>query len=114
MRWSKTMIPTMKEIPSDAEIPSHQLMLRAGLVRQVMAGAYAYLPLGLRSLKKAEAIIREEMNRADAVELQLSALTPIDIWEKTGRREAFGDVLIQFEVRRGDRKVQMALGPTHE
>ncbi len=114
MRWSKTMIPTMKEIPSDAEIPSHQLMLRAGLVRQVMAGAYAYLPLGLRSLKKAEAIIREEMNRADAVELQLSALTPIDIWEKTGRREAFGDVLIQFEVRRGDRKVQMVLGPTHE
>jgi len=112
--WSKTFIPTMKEIPADAEIPSHQLMLRAGLVRQVMAGAYSYLPLGLRALRKAEAIVREEMDQAGAIELLMSALTPIDLWEKTGRREAFGDVLIHFEVKRGNRSVHLALGPTHE
>ncbi|MFM8580317.1 MAG: proline--tRNA ligase, partial [Planctomycetaceae bacterium] len=64
MRWTKTFIPTMKEIPSDAEIPSHQLMLRAGLIRQLMAGAYTYLPLGWRAVRKAEAIVREEMDRA--------------------------------------------------
>ena len=114
MRWSKTFIPTMKEVPADAEIPSHQLMLRAGLIRQVMAGAYTYLPLGLRALRKAEQIVREEMDAAGAIELQMSALTPIDLWERTGRREAFGDVLINFEVRRGDRHVHLALGPTHE
>jgi prolyl-tRNA synthetase len=114
MRWTQTLIPTMKETPEGAEIPSHVLMLRAGLISQVMAGAYTYLPLGLRSLKKAERIVREEMNAAGAVELLMSALTPIALWEQTGRVEAFGDVLIQFAVRRQNRKVQMALGPTHE
>lgn len=114
MRWTHTLIPTMKETPEGAEIPSHVLMLRAGLISQVMAGAYTYLPLGLRSLKKAERIVREEMNAAGAVELLMSALTPISLWEQTGRVEAFGDVLIQFAVRRQNRKVQMALGPTHE
>ena len=114
MRWSKTFIPTMKEIPSDAEIPSHQLMLRAGLIRQLMAGAYTYLPLGLRALRKAEQIVREEMDKAGAVEILMPALTPIDLFERTGRREAFGNVLINFEVKRGDRRVHMALGPTHE
>ena len=64
MRWSQTLIPTLKEIPSDAEVPSHQLMLRAGLIKQLMAGAYSYLPLGYRALRKAEAIVREEMERA--------------------------------------------------
>jgi len=114
MRWSQTLIPTMKETPEGAEIPSHVLMLRAGLVGQVMAGAYTYLPLGLRALRKAEAIVREEMDAAGAVELLMPALTPIGLWERTGRVEAFGDVLIQFAVRRANRKVQMALGPTHE
>ena len=114
MRWSKTFIPTMKEVPSDAEIPSHQLMLRAGLIRQLMAGAYTYLPLGWRSIRKAEAIIREEMERAGAVELFMPALQPIDLFERTGRKEAFGNVLIKFDVQRGDRKVHLALGPTHE
>ena len=114
MRWSQTLIPTMKETPEGAEIPSHVLMLRAGLVGQVMAGAYTYLPLGLRALRKAEAIVRQEMDAAGAVELLMPALTPIALWERTGRVEAFGDVLIQFAVRRGNRKVQMALGPTHE
>src|SRR4249920_1447862 len=94
----------MKENPSDAEIPSHQLMLRAGLIRQLMAGAYTYLPLGWRSVRKAERIVREEMDRAGAIEL----------FERTGRKEAFGNVLINFHVQRGDRKVHLALGPTHE
>jgi prolyl-tRNA synthetase len=114
VRWSKTFIPTMKEIPSDAEIPSHQLMLRAGLIRQLMAGAYTYLPLGWRSVRKAEQIVREEMDRAGAIELFMPALQPIDLFEKTGRKEAFGNVLINFHVQRGDRKVHLALGPTHE
>lgn len=114
MRWSKTLIPTMKETPSDAEIPSHQLMLRAGLVRQLMAGAYTYLPLGWRAIRKVEAIVREEMDAAGAAEIFMPAIQPIELFEKTGRKEAFGDVLIQFEVKRGDRRIPMALGPTHE
>lgn len=114
MRWSQTLIPTMKEVPADAEIPSHQLMLRAGLIRQLMAGAYTYLPLGWRAVRKAEAIVREEMEAAGAAELFMPALQPIDLFERTGRREAFGSVLINFEIPRGDRKVHLALGPTHE
>jgi len=114
MRWSQTLIPTMKETPEGAEIPSHVLMLRAGLINQLMAGAYTYLPLGLRSLRKAERIVREEMDAAGAVELLMPALTPLSLWEQTGRVEAFGDVLIQFAVKRQNRKVPMALGPTHE
>ncbi len=114
MRWSQTFIPTMKEVPSDAEIPSHQLMLRAGLIRQLMAGAYTYLPLGYRALRKAEAIVRSEMDKAGAVELFMPALQPIDLFERTGRKAAFGNVLINFHLQRGDRKVHLALGPTHE
>lgn len=114
MRWSQTLIPTMKESPEGAEIPSHVLMLRAGLVGQLMAGAYSYLPLGLRALRKAERIVREEMDRAGAVELLMPALTPIGLWERTGRVEAFGNVLIQFKVRRQNKQVHLALGPTHE
>ncbi len=104
----------MKETPEGAEIPSHVLMLRAGLIGQLMAGAYTYLPLGLRSLRKAERIVREEMDRAGAVELLMPALTPISLWERTGRREAFGNVLMQFTVFRQGKKVPLALGPTHE
>jgi len=104
----------MKETSEGAEIPSHKLMLRAGLVGQLMAGAYTYLPLGLRALRKAETIVREEMDRAGAVELLMPALTPISLWERTGRLEAFGNVLIQFKVKRQNKQVHMALGPTHE
>jgi prolyl-tRNA synthetase len=114
VRWSQTFIPTMKETPADAEVPSHQLMLRAGLIRQLMAGAYTYLPLGLRVLHKAEAIVREEMDAAGGIEILMPALQPIDLFERTGRREAFGNVLINFPVRRGDRTLHLALGPTHE
>ena len=114
MRWSQSFMPTMKEVPSDAEVPSHQLMLRAGMIRQLMAGAYTYLPLGLRALKKAENIVREEMDAAGGIEILMPALQPIDLFERTGRKEAFGNVLINFHVRRGDRNIHMALGPTHE
>ena len=114
MLWSRSLIPTMKETPEGAEIPSHILMLRAGLVYQVMAGAYTYLPLGVRALKKAEAIVRRGMDTAGAVELLMPALTPIGLFEQSGRIHAFGDVLIKFEVKRQNRKVHMALGPTHE
>jgi len=114
VRWSKTFIPTTKATPADAEIPSHRLMLRAGLIRQVMSGSYTYLPLGWRAMRKAEAIVREEMERAGAIELFMPALQPIELFERTGRREAFGSVLINFKVPRGDRQVHMALGPTHE
>ncbi len=114
MRWTQTLIPTLKEIPSDAEVPSHQLMLRAGMINQVMAGAYTYLPLGWRSVRKAAEIVREEMEAAGASELFMPALSPIELWERTGRRENFGNVLIDLEIKRGNRKVHLALGPTHE
>ncbi|MBN2579927.1 MAG: proline--tRNA ligase [Pirellulales bacterium] len=114
MRWTQTFIPTMKETPEGAEIPSHVLMLRAGLINQVMAGAYTYLPLGLRSLRKAERIVREEMDAAGAVELAMPAMSPQHLWEQTGRVAAFGDVLVQTTLRRKDRKVSVVFGPTHE
>ena len=114
MLWTQTFIPTMKETPEGAEIPSHILMLRAGLVGQVMAGAYMYLPLGLRSLRKAEQIVRQEMDAAGAIELAMPAMSPTALWEQTGRVEAFGDVLVTFSLPRQGRKVSVTLGPTHE
>jgi prolyl-tRNA synthetase len=114
MHWTRTLIPTMKETPEGAEIPSHVLMLRAGLVNQVMAGAYSYLPLGFRALKKAERIVREEMDAAGAVELALPAMSPRGLWEQTGRVAAFGEVLVQLTLNRPGRKVHVVLGPTHE
>jgi prolyl-tRNA synthetase len=114
LRWTQTLIPTIKEVPADAEIPSHRLMLRAGLIRQLMAGAYTYLPLGWRAVRKAEAIVREEMEAAGAVEMFMPAIQPIELFERTGRKDAFGSVLIDFTVHRGDREIHLALGPTHE
>ena len=114
MRWTQTFIPTLKEVPSDAEVPSHQLMLRSGMIRQLMAGAYTYMPLGYRVVRKVTEIVREEMDRAGGVELFMPALQPIELFERTGRKEAFGNVLFNFETKRGDRKLHFALGPTHE
>jgi prolyl-tRNA synthetase len=114
MLWTRTFIPTMKETPEGAEIPSHVLMLRAGLIGQVMAGAYMYLPLGLRSLRKAEQVVREEMDAAGAIELAMPAMSPTALWERTGRVGAFGDVLVTFSLPRQNRKVSVTLGPTHE
>jgi prolyl-tRNA synthetase len=111
MYWSKSFIPTLKEVPSDAEIVSHKLLLRAGLIRKVTGGLYNFLPLGLRVLRKVEAIVREEMNRAGALEVLMPALQPPEIWQKSGRYETAQDVL--FKVR--DRaKKEWVLGPTHE
>src|SRR5689334_12905770 len=111
MRWTQTIIPTLKESPSDAEIVSHKLLLRAGLIRKLTGGLYTFLPLGLRALRKVEQIVREEMNRAGALELLMPALQPPEIWQKSGRYETAKDVL--FRVR--DRaKKEWVLGPTHE
>ncbi|MDE1890571.1 MAG: proline--tRNA ligase [Planctomycetota bacterium] len=111
MKWSQTLIPTLKESPSEAEIDSHKLMIRAGLIRRITAGAYAYLPLGTLALNKVIDIVREEMNRAGAVEVFLPALQPLDLLEESGRLSVFGDDLITFEDRHGK---TTALGPTHE
>jgi prolyl-tRNA synthetase len=111
MRWTETLIPTLKETPAEAEIVSHKLLLRAGLIRKLTGGLYTFLPLGLRALRKVEQIVREEMNRAGALEVLMPALQPPDIWQQSGRYEAARDVL--FKVR--DRaKKEWVLGPTHE
>ncbi|RJP36656.1 MAG: proline--tRNA ligase [Phycisphaerales bacterium] len=114
MRWTKFLIPTTKETPHDAVVPSHQLMIRAGLIRQVAAGAYTYLPLGLRTLRKVETIVREEMNAAGAIELHMPALHPIEWWQQTGRVEAMGDVLLRLHGVGDDWRTRTVLGPTHE
>ncbi len=111
MRWSQTLIPTLKETPADAEILSHKLLLRAGLVRKLTGGLYAFLPLGLRAVRKVERIVREEMNRAGALEVLLPALQPPEIWQKSGRYASAADIL--FRVRDRSKK-EWILGPTHE
>src|SRR5437879_11404705 len=111
MRWTQTFIPTLKETPADAEITSHKLLLRAGLLRKLTGGLYTFLPLGLRALRKIEQIVREEMNRAGGLELLMPALQPPDIWKQSGRYETAKDVL--FKVRDRANK-EWALGPTHE
>ncbi len=108
MRFSSGFIPTVKETPADAVIPSHQLMIRAGMVRALAAGVYAYLPLCYRSFKKAMEIIRQEMDAIGAQELHLPALSPIELWEETGRVKAFGDILFHLKNR------PLVLAPTHE
>ena len=104
----------MKETPNGAEIPSHIFMLRAGMISQVMAGAYAYLPLGWRCLHKATNIVREEMNKAGAVELFMTALCPQSLYEQTNRVEAFGNVLVKSTLLRGGTKTPVVFCPTHE
>src|SRR5262245_48719731 len=111
MRWTKTFIPTLKETPADAEIVSHQLLLRAGLVRKLTGGLYSFLPLGVRSLRKIEQIVRAEMDRAGALEVQLPALQPPAIWQRSGRYEAMADALYKARDRA---KKEWVLGPTHE
>lgn len=111
MFWSKTFIPTLKEVPQEAETAGHRLLLRSGSVRMLMAGAYSYLPLGLRVLNNIQRIIREELNLCQAAELLLPALQPLELWQRSGREKDIGEVMIRFTDRRG-RKV--CLGPTHE
>jgi len=109
MRFSQYFIPTLKETPAEAIVPSHQLMLRAGLVRQVAAGVFSWLPLGFRVLNKVINILREEMNAIGGQEFLLPALNPTEIWEQTGRVEAMGDVMFHIKNRDG-----LVLAPTHE
>jgi prolyl-tRNA synthetase len=114
MKWSAFLIPTTKEVPKDATVPSHQLMIRAGMIRQLAAGVYNYLPLGYRTLRKVEQIVREEMNRAGGIELHMPVMHPIDLWQQTGRVAAMGDVLLRLHGPEGDWRSQTVLGPTHE
>ena len=111
MRWTETFIPTLKEAPAEAEIPSHQLLLRAGLVRKLAGGLYTFLPSGIRVLRKIEAIVREEMDRAGALEVLMPAVQPPEIWKASGRYEQAADVL--FKVRDSKNR-EWLLGPTHE
>jgi prolyl-tRNA synthetase len=111
MRWSQVFIPTLREIPAEAEAPSHQLLLRAGYVRQVAAGVYAYLFLAQRSFLKIMRIIREEMNRIGAQEFYLPALNPAELWRESGRYDLFGETMFKFKDRN---QHDMCLGVTHE
>jgi prolyl-tRNA synthetase len=112
MLWSNYFIPTVKETPADAVAASHILAVRAGLVRQVAAGSYTYLPLGYRTLRKIEDIIRDEMNAAGAIELHMPALQPLSLWEETGRADIMGDVLMR--IKGSGWQTSAVLGPTHE
>lgn len=111
MRTTQYLLSTLKETPADAEVISHQLMLRAGMIRKLASGLYTWLPTGLRVLKKVENIVREEMNNANAIEVSMPVVQPADLWQESGRWEQYGPELLRF-VDRGDRP--FVLGPTHE
>src|SRR5256885_6335098 len=111
MRWSQNFIPTLREDPADAEVVSHKLLLRAGLIRQLGAGIYSYLPMAQRVALKVMQILREEMNRIGGQEFYLPALHPAEIWKESGRWEAIGDDMFRLKDRKG---ADMCLGMTHE
>ncbi|MBR58344.1 MAG: proline--tRNA ligase, partial [Myxococcales bacterium] len=111
MRMSSLFVPTLKEAPKEAEVPSHQLLIRGGFIRKVAAGVYSFLPLGVRTLRKVEAIVREEMTRAGAREMLLPGVQPAELWRESGRWEQYGPELLRFVDRKGS---DFCLGPTHE
>ena len=111
MRWSRAFIPTLKEDPADAEVASHRLMLRAGMLRQVARGIYSYLPLCQRVILKIDAIVREELDRIGAIELMLPILHPAELWQETGRWDLYGPLMMRLSDRH---ERAYALGPTHE
>lgn len=111
MLYSRYFIPTIKETPSDAEVVSHQLMLRAGMIRKLASGIYNYLPLGLRSIRKFENIVREEMNKADAIEMLMPSVQPAELWQESGRWAFYGKELLRFKDRK---EAEFCMGPTHE
>src|SRR3978361_721485 len=111
MRLSRFFLPILKETPKEAEIVSHRLMLRAGMIRQEAAGIYAWLPLGLRVLKKIEQIVREEQNRAGAIELLMPTLQLADLWRESGRYDAYGAEMLRITDRR---ERELRYGPTNE
>ncbi len=111
MRFSQYYVPTLKEAPSDAEVVSHKLLLRAGMIRKLSSGIYSWLPLGLKTLNKAAQIVRQEMNKADALEVLMPMVQPADLWEESGRWQFYGKELLRLKDRH-DR--EFCLGPTHE
>lgn len=111
MRYSQYFLPTLKENPADAEVVSHQLMMRAGMIRKVAAGVYSYLPFGLRAIRKVEQIVREEMNRAGAIELLMPMANPAELWQESGRWDFYGKELLRFKDRH---QRDFCMGPTHE
>ncbi len=111
MRWSQWYIPTLKEAPGDAEVISHKLLIRAGMIRKLTSGIYTWLPLGLRTLNKVASIIREEMNRAGAQEILMPTVQPADLWKESGRWDHYGKELLRFKDRH---ERDYCLGPTHE
>jgi len=111
MRYSQYLLPTLKETPADAEVISHQLMMRAGMIRKVAAGVYSYMPFGLRSIRKMEQIIREEMNKAGAIECLMPMANPAELWQESGRWEKYGKELLRFKDRK---ETDFCMGPTHE
>ncbi|MGM0542929.1 MAG: proline--tRNA ligase [Pseudomonadota bacterium] len=111
MRASQLLIATLKETPADAEVISHQLMLRAGMIRRLTSGLYTWLPMGLRTLRKAEAIVREEMDRAGALEVLMPAVQPAELWQESGRWEQYGPELLRLKDRH---ERDYCVGPTHE
>ncbi|TNH42557.1 proline--tRNA ligase [Photorhabdus luminescens] len=111
MRTSQYLLSTLKETPADAEVVSHKLMLRAGMIRKLASGLYNWMPTGIRVLKKVEKIVREEMNNTGAIEISMPVVQPADLWQESGRWEQYGPELLRF-VDRGDRP--FVLGPTHE
>jgi prolyl-tRNA synthetase len=111
MRLSQFHLATVKEVPADAEIASHRLMLRAGMIRKLASGLYSWSPLGLRVLRKVENIVREEMNRAGAIEMLMPSVQPKELWDETGRWQKFGGQLLKIKDRKGQ---EFCYGPTHE
>jgi prolyl-tRNA synthetase len=111
MRYSEMHLPTAREIPSDAEVASHQLMIRAGMIRKLTSGIYSYLPLGYRVIRKVEQIVREEMNKAGAQEVLLPMVQPVELWQESGRWVHYGKELLRFRDRH---EREYCLGPTHE
>ena len=111
MYYSKLLIPTLKESPADAEVASHKLMVRAGMIRQMAAGIYSILPLGLKMLRKVEQIIREEMDQIGGQEVFLPSVQPAELWAESGRWDFYGKELLRFKDR-NDR--EFCYGPTHE
>ena len=111
MRWSHSYIPTLKEAPGDAELISHKLLVRAGMIRKLTSGVYTWFPLGLRTLNKAAGIVRAEMNRAGAQEVLMPMVIPADLWRESGRWDHYGKDLLRIRDRH-DR--DFCLGPTHE
>mgnify|MGYP001828404208 CR=1 FL=1 len=111
MRFSEFALTTLKEVPADAEIVSHKLMLRAGLIRRLASGLFTWMPLGLRVLRKVEDVVREEMDRAGALELLMPAVQPAELWQESGRWQVYGKELLRFKDRHGR---DCCFGPTHE